>query len=74
MNVRDPWVNSFVAADHIGKSVLTTRRWAARGDLPGVKKGGEWMFQLSAIDEHLNASTTDPWQQSPRSRNRRRTV
>lgn len=70
---REPWVDAVAAAAHMNKSVLTIRRWAHAGEIPGVKKGGEWMFQLSAIDEHLN-TPTDPWAQSPQSRGRRRTT
>lgn len=72
MSAVEPWVDTPAAAAHLNKSVLTTRRWAARGEIPGVKKGGEWMFQLSAIDAHLNNTQTDPWAQSPRSRSRRK--
>lgn len=68
----EPWVDSQAVADHIGKSVYTVRRRAQAGEFPGIKDGREWMFQLSAIDAHLNSKIVDPWAQSPRSRGRRR--
>ena len=68
---REPWVDTQAAADHLGKSVFTVRRWAQSGEIPATKKGKSWMFQISAIDEKLQA-TPDPWVQSPRSRGRRR--
>ena len=68
-----PWVGTHRAAAHIGKSVFTARRWAQTGVIPARKVGREWMFQLSAIDEHMTAAP-DLWVQSPRSRGRRRAV
>lgn len=68
----EPWVDTPAVAAHLNKSVLTIRRWASAGEIPGVKTRGEWMFQLSAIDAHLNNKMTDPWAQSTRSRSRRR--
>ncbi|MGN6760565.1 MAG: helix-turn-helix domain-containing protein [Leifsonia sp.] len=67
----EPWVDSEAAAAHLGKSVFTIRRWAQTAAIPARKVGREWMFQLSAIDAHLNR-VEDPWIQSPRSRGRRR--
>lgn len=68
---REPWVDAQAAADHLGKSVFTVRRWAQTGVIPGEKPGKSWMFQISAIDEKLQAKP-DPWVQSTRSRGRRR--
>lgn len=74
MTVHEPWVDTPAVAEHLNKSVLTVRRWASAGEIPGIKKGGEWMFQLSTIDAHLNDKPSDPWASSSRSRSRRKTA
>ncbi|MGN7799039.1 helix-turn-helix domain-containing protein [Leifsonia sp. 22587] len=65
------WVDCEALATHLGKSVFTIRRWAQTGTVPGRKVGKAWMFRISEVDDHLSRPV-DPWQQSPRSRGRRR--
>ncbi len=57
----EAWVNSDVAARHLGYTPETIRRKANRAEIPGRKnKHGVWKFRLSQLDESLNAPV-DPW-------------
>lgn len=48
----------------------TIRRRAAAGDLPGVRVGRQWRFQLAEVEAHLRAAreNRDPWARPAASR------
>lgn len=43
------FVDTTGAARILGMSVVTVRRRAAAGELPGVRIGGEWRFLVSEL-------------------------
>jgi excisionase family DNA binding protein len=55
----------------LGVSMDTVYRQVRAGDIPGFKLGGLWRFFPSKVVAHLERPN-DPWQQSNRSRGRRR--
>jgi predicted site-specific integrase-resolvase len=66
------WVDIKAVASHLDVSVASVRRYTQAGDIPGIKLGGQWKYQLSKVNEAIESKTADPWAPSPRSRNRRR--
>jgi len=56
----------------LGVSTDTVYRMVRSGDLPGFKLKGVWRFFPSEVKEHVKAGKSDPWQQSTRSRSRKR--
>lgn len=64
-------------ADVLRVSTDTIRRRATTGEIPAIRIGRQWRFDLEEVKEHLRLLTTarDPWARSPASRralNRRR--
>jgi excisionase family DNA binding protein len=58
-------------ASILGVSTDTVYRMVRSGDLPGFKLGGVWRFFPSTVKAHLERPK-DAWQQSTRSRARKR--
>lgn len=55
----------------LGVSTDTVYRMVRSGDVPGFKVGGVWRFFPSKVTAHLERPK-GPWQQSTRSRARKR--
>jgi excisionase family DNA binding protein len=55
----------------LGVSTDTVRRMVRSGDIPGFKVARRWRFFPSTVKAHLERPK-DPWQQSSRSRARKR--
>lgn len=50
---QDEFVTATEAAELLGVTERTARRFAARGDLESLKSGGRWLISRTAIAEHL---------------------
>lgn len=72
MNVTGPLVDAATVAQDLGIDAETVRAQARRGDLPGVRVGRLWRFDLAEVRAHLNQRREDPWAQPARSATRRR--
>lgn len=73
----DNYVTVPEMAEILRVSPDTIRRRATAGDIPAVRIGRQWRFDVTEVREHLRLLSTarDPWARSPASRralNRRR--
>lgn len=73
----DNYVTVPEMAEILRVSPDTIRRRATSGDIPAVRIGRQWRFDVAEVREHLRLLSTarDPWARSPASRralNRRR--
>lgn len=49
MGENDPLISTFVLAAHLGLSKSTVRRKASSGEIPSVRRGREYWFDLDAV-------------------------
>lgn len=72
MTLEETAVDIAGMAKILSVSTDTIYRMARSGDIPGFKVKGVWRFFPSKVIAHLEQPPRDPWQQSARSRARRR--
>lgn len=55
-------------AEHLQVSYATVTSMAKRGDIPALKVGRAWRFELEEVREALLKPTRDLWAQPPRAK------
>lgn len=66
------WSDAVAVGEHLGKSVSTVMRMTRAAEIPAVKVGHTWRYDLDEIDKFLRGQREDPWAQSIHSRAQRR--
>ena len=57
MQDNDSLISTFVLAAHLGLSRSTVRRKANSGEIPSVRRGREYWFDLDAVRAALNRTS-----------------
>lgn len=54
-NVNENWISITEAAEHLGVTKDSIRKWIKRTDIPAHKIGKLWKFKKSELDEWVKS-------------------